>query len=114
VSVVLHPQRDVLSLVTIAAGVAVADGIDAATGLRTTVKWPNDVFVGARKLAGILAEGGSSHPESTSSWALVSMSARRSCHRTSRRERPRLRVSLVDRWIEAWFWRMSGRTREAV
>lgn len=60
VSVVLHPPRETLPLVTIAAGVAVADGIEAATGLGTSVKWPNDVYAGARKLAGILAEAGSS------------------------------------------------------
>ena len=60
VSVVLHPSRDALSLITIAAGVAVAEGIEAATGLRAGVKWPNDLYVGSRKLAGILAEAGSS------------------------------------------------------
>ena len=60
VSVVLHPSREALSLITIAAGVAVAEGIEAATGLRPGVKWPNDVYVGSRKLAGILAEAGSS------------------------------------------------------
>ena len=60
VSVVLRPPREALSLVTIAAGVAVAEGIEAATGLQTSLKWPNDVYAGARKLAGILAEAGSS------------------------------------------------------
>jgi BirA family biotin operon repressor/biotin-[acetyl-CoA-carboxylase] ligase len=60
VSVVLHPRREAMSLVTIAAGVAVAEGIEAATGLRASVKWPNDVYVGTRKLAGILAEAGAS------------------------------------------------------
>ena len=60
VSVILRPRREALSLLTIAAGVAVADGIEAATGLGTRVKWPNDVYLGARKLAGILAEAGSS------------------------------------------------------
>jgi BirA family biotin operon repressor/biotin-[acetyl-CoA-carboxylase] ligase len=60
VSVVLHPPREELSLVTIAAGVAVGEGIEAATGLGTSVKWPNDVYAGGRKLAGILAEAGSS------------------------------------------------------
>jgi len=60
VSVVLHPSREALSLITIAAGVAVAEGIEAASGLRAGVKWPNDVYVGGRKLAGILAEAGSS------------------------------------------------------
>jgi BirA family biotin operon repressor/biotin-[acetyl-CoA-carboxylase] ligase len=46
--------------VTLAAGVARAEGIEEATGLAPHLKWPNDVYVGARKLAGILAEGGAS------------------------------------------------------
>lgn len=64
-SVVLRPEAHVVPLLTLAAGVAVAEGIEAATGLRAQVKWPNDVVVGgragigaARKLAGLLAEGG--------------------------------------------------------
>ena len=44
-------------LITLAAGVAVRDGIAAATGLAADLKWPNDLIVGRRKLAGILAEG---------------------------------------------------------
>ncbi len=59
VSVVLRPERP-SSLVTLAVGVAVAEGIDAATGLQTGLKWPNDVYVGPRKVAGILAEAGQS------------------------------------------------------
>jgi len=67
VSVVLRPHARSLPLVTIAAGVAVVEGIRAATGLGTALKWPNDVMVpgrangGAAKLAGILAESASSH-----------------------------------------------------
>ena len=60
VSAVLRPRREALPLVTIAAGVAVAEGVQAASGLNPCVKWPNDVYIGSRKLAGILAEGGSS------------------------------------------------------
>ncbi len=60
VSLLLRPPRAVLPLVTIAAGVAVAEGIEASSGLRPCVKWPNDVLAGPRKLAGILAEAGSS------------------------------------------------------
>ncbi len=60
VSVVLRPRADVAQLVTLAAGVAIAEGIQAASGLEASVKWPNDLFVGGRKLAGILAEAGSS------------------------------------------------------
>ena len=44
-------------LITLAAGVAVRQGIRAATGLAADLKWPNDVIVDRRKLAGILAEG---------------------------------------------------------
>lgn len=43
-------------LLTLAAGVALAEGIDAASGLRADLKWPNDLYVSRRKLAGILAE----------------------------------------------------------
>jgi len=60
VSLVLRPPREAMPLITIAAGAAVAGGIEAATGLATSLKWPNDVYVGTRKLAGILAEAGSS------------------------------------------------------
>lgn len=54
------PREGVAStagLMTLAAGVAVRDGIVKATGLAPELKWPNDLLVGRRKLAGILAEG---------------------------------------------------------
>jgi len=62
-SVLLRPPPDVMLTLTLAAGVAIADGITAATGWRPALKWPNDVCVidgdgRIRKLAGILAEGG--------------------------------------------------------
>jgi BirA family biotin operon repressor/biotin-[acetyl-CoA-carboxylase] ligase len=49
------PERATL-LLTLAAGVALVESLDAATGLRADLKWPNDVYVARRKLAGILAE----------------------------------------------------------
>jgi BirA family biotin operon repressor/biotin-[acetyl-CoA-carboxylase] ligase len=62
VSVVLAPSRArveperATTLLTLAAGVGLAEGIAAATGLRVDLKWPNDLQVTRRKLAGILAE----------------------------------------------------------
>lgn len=56
VSAVLRPSADVVPLVTIAAGLAVSEGIEAATGLRPDLKWPNDIYIGGRKVAGVLAE----------------------------------------------------------
>jgi BirA family biotin operon repressor/biotin-[acetyl-CoA-carboxylase] ligase len=55
-SYLARPTRH-LELVTLAAGVGVLDGIVSATGLRPHLKWPNDLLVGPRKLAGVLAEG---------------------------------------------------------
>src|SRR5262245_34049893 len=60
-SVVLRPSPGAAALLTIAAGVAVAEGIAAATGISPHVKWPNDVQLHGRKLAGILAERAISH-----------------------------------------------------
>src|SRR5262249_40571975 len=36
-----------------------AEGIEAATGLRADIRWPNDLYIDRRKLAGILAEAAS-------------------------------------------------------
>ncbi len=41
----------------LAAGVAVAEAIDSY-GLQAGIKWPNDVWIGQRKVAGILVEAG--------------------------------------------------------
>jgi len=47
-----------LALLTLAAGVAVAEAVTSVTGLPLELKWPNDVVVGRpwRKLAGVLCE----------------------------------------------------------
>jgi BirA family biotin operon repressor/biotin-[acetyl-CoA-carboxylase] ligase len=59
-SALMRPPAHAVGLLTIAAGVALAEGIQAASGLRTQLKWPNDVYMDGRKLAGILAEAGTS------------------------------------------------------
>ena len=57
-SAVLRPMPHAVPLLTIAAGLAVAEGIQTATGLTPRLKWPNDIYIGDRKLAGLLAEAG--------------------------------------------------------
>jgi BirA family biotin operon repressor/biotin-[acetyl-CoA-carboxylase] ligase len=62
VSTILAPARAgdagrARMITTLAAGVAIVEGIAEATGLRADLKWPNDLFVARRKLAGVLAEG---------------------------------------------------------
>jgi BirA family biotin operon repressor/biotin-[acetyl-CoA-carboxylase] ligase len=62
VSVVLAPATArvdpprAMMLLTLAAGVALAEGVQVATGLECILKWPNDLLVSRRKLGGILAE----------------------------------------------------------
>ncbi len=60
VSYILRPRRDPeeWSGLSLLAGVAVADAIRACADLQAQLKWPNDVLLGGRKVAGILLESG--------------------------------------------------------
>jgi BirA family biotin operon repressor/biotin-[acetyl-CoA-carboxylase] ligase len=57
-SVLLRPDLAVerRHVLVIAAGLAMAEAVEATTGVVAGLKWPNDLLVGDRKLAGILAE----------------------------------------------------------
>jgi BirA family biotin operon repressor/biotin-[acetyl-CoA-carboxylase] ligase len=57
-SIVLEPDvpADRLPELSLVAGAAVADALAARANVETSVKHPNDVLVGGRKVAGILAE----------------------------------------------------------
>lgn len=50
-------------LVTLVAAVAVAHGIKEATGLTSTIRWPNDILLKGKKLAGVIAEAESMRGE---------------------------------------------------
>ena len=55
-SIVLHPSLWALPYLSIISGVAVARAVRKTTGLKPTIKWPNDVRLGGRKVCGILVE----------------------------------------------------------
>ncbi len=57
-SVVLRPtlRPEHAPQVTLTAAVALADAVDAFSPTRAAIKWPNDILVDGRKLAGILME----------------------------------------------------------
>jgi BirA family biotin operon repressor/biotin-[acetyl-CoA-carboxylase] ligase len=56
-SLVLRPQAsEALEMITTALGVATAEAVEEAAGVVAGLKWPNDVTVSGRKLAGILVE----------------------------------------------------------
>ena len=59
-----EPER--ARLVTLAAAVAVSRAIETLTDTHTSIKWVNDIYVGERKIAGILVEGDTDYPTGTS------------------------------------------------
>lgn len=55
-SVLLRRSPAVATGIPFAAGLALVDTLRASYGLGAGLKWPNDVLVGGRKLAGLLSE----------------------------------------------------------
>jgi BirA family transcriptional regulator, biotin operon repressor / biotin---[acetyl-CoA-carboxylase] ligase len=57
VSVMLHPPLERhLPELSLVAALAASEAVEQATGLAAQVKWPNDVMLNRRKVAGILSE----------------------------------------------------------
>jgi BirA family biotin operon repressor/biotin-[acetyl-CoA-carboxylase] ligase len=58
VSILLRPDFPMTEAgkLTILSSVATVDAVEAVSGLRPQIKWPNDLVVGKRKLAGLLIE----------------------------------------------------------
>ncbi len=57
ISILLHPTHATHSKLSIAASLATLDAIAATTGLQARLKWPNDVLIDYKKVAGVLVEG---------------------------------------------------------
>lgn len=59
-SILVRPQepKALWPRMALAAGLAVAEAVEAF-GPQAAIKWPNDVWIGQRKVAGILVEAGS-------------------------------------------------------
>ena len=57
-SVILRPQLPVREIprVSLVIGVAVAETLEAAFQLPARIKWPNDILINNRKIAGVLSE----------------------------------------------------------
>ena len=55
-SIVLYPDISQLPYLIMVASLAAARSIEAVTGLKTQLKWPNDVLIRGKKVCGILIE----------------------------------------------------------
>src|SRR4051812_13507883 len=55
-SILLTPKvpAERLSVLSLVAGIAVAETIEHVVGSSVSLKWPNDVLVGGKKISGIL------------------------------------------------------------
>lgn len=56
-TLILRPEAQRLRSLSIGAALAICQAVEEIAGLEPRIKWPNDVRVGERKLAGILIEG---------------------------------------------------------
>ena len=55
-SIILYPNVDYLPSLIMLASLAVVRSIEAVTGLKLQIKWPNDVLINGKKVCGILIE----------------------------------------------------------
>ena len=65
-SVIVRDLGDSAAMLPLAAAVAACEACESVSGVRCEIKWPNDVWVDGRKLAGILVEA-----RPTAGWAVV-------------------------------------------
>lgn len=58
-SILLRPKvaKEKIPVLTLMAGVACAEALRKKTGLNVKIKWPNDLLIREKKVAGILIEG---------------------------------------------------------
>lgn len=128
-SVILPPPRNPrrLAWLTLAAAVATADGIESLADVRCRFKWPNDVLIDGKKVAGILTEmrGGQSGPVAVVIGIGVNVNNRAAALPDGVREfatslldvtgrtidRNRLAAAILDRLGE-WSRRLSGVSRD--
>ena len=65
-SVIVRDLGDSAAMLPLAAAVAACEACESVSGVRCEIKWPNDVWIDGRKLAGILVEA-----RPTAGWAVV-------------------------------------------
>ncbi len=55
-SLIVRPNRiEGVQMITLLGALSVADGIMTLPGIKTQIRWPNDIVIGGKKVAGVLA-----------------------------------------------------------
>jgi len=60
-SIILYPDIKLLPSLIMVASVAMIHTIKKVTGLKASIKWPNDILINGKKVGGILIEGTIQH-----------------------------------------------------
>jgi BirA family transcriptional regulator, biotin operon repressor / biotin---[acetyl-CoA-carboxylase] ligase len=55
-SIILRPENTALPYLIMVASLAAAHSIESAAGVKTQIKWPNDILIHHKKVCGILVE----------------------------------------------------------
>lgn len=61
------------TLLTTLTAAAAAEAIEEVTGISTDIKWVNDIYLGGKKIAGILTEGSVSGDKTRPEWAVIGL-----------------------------------------
>ena len=56
ISILLKPEHKILRALNMAISLSITDTIKEVSGIKPTIKWPNDVRINGRKIAGVLIE----------------------------------------------------------
>ena len=73
-SIILHPEHlhfSQITAVTAFAAVAVCEAVEAVSGLHPQIKWVNDIFLGGKKICGILTEAVTDFESGGLSWIVL-------------------------------------------
>ncbi len=72
-SILLRPDCSLeeSTLLTTMAAAATAEAVEKVTGISARIKWVNDIFIGGRKVAGILTEGSLAKYKKSLDWAVI-------------------------------------------
>lgn len=72
-SVILRPtfEADKIPLITVAAAVATAEAVDEICGVKTGIKWVNDIYLNDKKICGILTESSINSQNLSSEFAVL-------------------------------------------
>jgi BirA family biotin operon repressor/biotin-[acetyl-CoA-carboxylase] ligase len=99
-TVLVHGDPPVACRLVLATGIAVCETVAEVADVTASLRWPNDVFVGSRKLAGVLVETAASEPGNA-----LALGIGLNCLQKPGHFAPELRdlLTRLDKWLDAAF-----------